>query len=80
MRAAAIPLDHLGLKECLDYEACFIAPTAQVQCDIPKPTRVNGMRLILTSKFAGIYMYIRALTAQFFREKKSQRECWDFTL
>ena len=32
------------------------APTAQVQCDTPKPTRDNGVRLILTSKFAGIYM------------------------
>ena len=60
VRAAAIPLDHWALKECLDYEACFIAPTAQVQCDIPKSTRNNGVRLILTSKFTGIYMYIRA--------------------
>ena len=55
-------------KECLDYEACFIAPTAQVQCDIPKASRVNGMRSILTSKFAGIhiYMYIRAVIALIF--------------
>ena len=34
VRAVAIPLDHWGLKECLDYDACFSAPTAQEQWNI----------------------------------------------
>ena len=35
MRAAAIPLVHWDLKECLDLEEYFLAPTAQEQFDIP---------------------------------------------
>ena len=39
------------------------APTAQVQCDIPKPTQDQGMRLTLILKLVGMHMYIRALLA-----------------